>query len=166
MTEPAPEGPDLDPNDAKFEELFWSPLRHAVGLDPAQWTNLTRVVGLHLVLDRLLTLTIVARLSAGVVATGVIDPMADAVAEMSFGRRLELVAKAGWVAADAVADLREVNRVRNRLLHFGPRRKLFEGVPEIRSAAAFREFTQRGHLAFVALVDPLTPLLEQAAEEP
>ena len=166
VSEPAPDAPDLDPNDAKIDELFWTPLRFTLDLDPAQWTNLTRVVGLHVVLDRLLTLTILNRLGAGETVRGLVATTPGAVAGMKFERRLKVVEEAEWVAAEAVADLREVNRVRNRLLHFDPRRKLFEEVPEIRTAATFREFTRRGHLAFMGLAGPLMPLLERAAEEP
>ncbi len=56
--------------------------------------------------------------------------------------------------------------MRNRLLHFDPRRKRFEGVPEIGSAKAFRELARRGHHAYTGLVGPLLPFFESAAEEP
>jgi hypothetical protein len=129
MSDQAPEA--TDPNDALLEELFWSPLRGTLELDTEQSRNLICVVGLHLVLDRLLTLNIVTRLCSGGGTQGIVETMTEAVADLSFGRRLEMVARAGWVAADVIVDLREVNRVRNRLLHFDPRRKRFEGVPEL-----------------------------------
>lgn len=155
-----------DPGDDVLEEFFWGPLREALGLGPEAWKNFTRVLALHLVLDRLLTLTITTRLCAGAGAEGqVVEPITNAVAELSFRQRIEVTTKAGWVAADVADDLREVNRVRNKLLHFDPQRNRFEGVPEIASAAAFRQFTLRGQHAYTKLAGQLLPLFEKATED-
>ncbi len=101
----------------------WSHARYrevsetAIGLTEEQWGNLTNLVALHMVLDRLLSLRLLVMLySTGWVEQGAVDELLSIVAEIPFGRRIEMAKAAGLLPADVLADLKEVNRVRN-----GPR---------------------------------------------
>jgi hypothetical protein len=169
VIEPAPEEishHSTDAGDVLFEATFWGPLRDSLDLTPERWKYLTRIVSLHLVLDRLLTLLITTRLcSGGGTPGGIVETMENGVAELSFARRIELAAKAEWVSAEVAGDLREVNRVRNRLLHFNPKRHRFDDLPEIAPDTAFWEFTRYGFHAWMGLNTLLMPQFEKAAED-
>ena len=146
---------------------FGHPLRASLGLDPEPWKNFTRVVALHLVLDRLLTLTITRQLCSGREAERdqIVESISSVVSEMPFARRTDVAAKAGWLPSDIVDDLREVNRVRNRLLHFSPHRKRFDETPEI-TPTGFKAFALRGHHAYYGLITAILPLFAEAADNP
>src|SRR5215813_14668257 len=74
---------------------FGHPLRASLGLDPEPWKNFTRVVALHLVLDRLLTLTITRQLCSGREAERdqIVESISSVVSEMPFARRIDVAAK-------------------------------------------------------------------------
>lgn len=156
-------GMNVNPYDA----LLWRPWRKGIGLNEGQWANLTNLVGMHMVLDRLLSIRILSALcSLGKVEKGGIGRLATVVADMTFGRRLDLARESGLLTAEAAEDLKEVNRVRNSLMHFKPKMKGRLGdVPEINSDEALKALTQRGLRAFEALMkgDPLH-LFEDAAK--
>jgi len=161
-----PQSPKAGMN-VNYDALLWRPWREGIGLDEAQWANLTNLIGMHMVLDRLLSMRILLGLcSIGKVEKGGVERLATVVAEISFGRRLELAKESGLLTADAAGDLSEVNRVRNRLMHFRPKLKdAFESVPEINSDEALRALARRGLQAFQALMkDDLLRLFEDAAK--
>ena len=146
------------------DDLLWRPLREAIGLTEEQWGNLTNLVALHMVLDRLLSLRILVMMySTGWVEQGAVDELLSIVAEIPFGRRIEMARAADLLPADTIADLKEVNRARNSLLHFKPKFKEdFKEVAEINSMEALRRLAQHGLRGFDALMKELLPLFEAA----
>ena len=157
---PFPNNPESD----VMESFFWRPLRDGLGLDSEQWDNVMRVVTLHLVLDRLLTALITHHLRAPGVSADIVWNVMKAVGALNFARRIELAEKSQWLPADVAADVREINRVRNKLLHFDPQRQRLDHVSEIASAEAFEKLTKRGHHAYYALVTLLLPALKGAVQ--
>jgi hypothetical protein len=138
-------------NGNPYDALFWRPLRELMGLDQERWDNLTNLVSLHMVLDRLLSLRIFAALfSQSKVSPDGIDKLFSSVASISFERRLEIGTLCGCIHPDIATHLREVNRVRNATLHFNIA-KDFGEITEITSAVAFDRLVKRGLTAFTAL---------------
>jgi len=150
-----------------YDALLWQQWRESIGLNESQWENLTRLVGLHMVLDRMLTLRLLTALCGlSAIRSGTVEKLASTVAEISFGRRLALAKDSGLLSDESASDLTEVNRVRNSLLHFRPRSKEgFSGIPEINSPESLRTLVQSAVRVFGALTKDLLPLFEAAAKE-
>lgn len=125
------------------EEGQWAPVLEAFGLSSHQFTNLAKLVTLHLLLDQLLSLWILSAMQP--TPTTSREKQLEVIANMGFAQRLELGQASGWIPAEAVPDMREVNRVRNAVLHWHPKRQggLAE-IPEIASDELFGKLTERG----------------------
>ncbi len=152
-----------------LEDFMFKPMREAMHLTPVQWTNFTNLVVLHLMLDRMLSLRIGLGLCSGpglaTAKAGTVDKILDAVAQLTFDRRIGIAESAGWATPDVAGHLREVNRVRNRLLHFNPNHTGFDHVPEIATVEAFKILAARGHAALDGILDgEIRALFEQAAK--
>jgi len=118
-----------------YDSLLRRPWRESIGLDEGQWVNLTNVVGMHMVLDHLLALRIlVAQWATGQVEQGSVENQMSILADTSFGRRIELAKESGLLSGEEVADLTEINRIRNSLLHYKP--KLKEGFKSLPPGSA------------------------------
>ena len=150
-----------------YDTLVMRPWREAIGLDEGQWANLTNLVALHMVLDRMLTLRLLTALcTLGTVPQGGVEKLAAIVAEMAFGRRLALATECGILSEESAADLSEVNRARNTALHFKPRLKEgFKGIAEIDSTESLNALFRRATRVFRVLTKELLPLFEAAAED-
>jgi len=156
-------GRDEDP----LEAVILRPLREVLDINPEQWTSLTQLITLHMLLDRLVTLKVIYGVSTGKgggkrIAN--VSRIEKRVARLSFDHRLQIAEAAGWIAPDVAADVAAVNSLRNKLLHFHPGRHSFEDIPEIASAEAFFDVVaRRGLLAFNALREELGPLFNPPA---
>jgi hypothetical protein len=153
-----------------LEDFMFRPMREAMMLGPVQWKNFTSLVVLHLTLDRMLSLRIALGLAAepgaATAKPGTVDQIIDAVAELSFHRRVGIAETAGWATPEVAGHLREVNRVRNRLLHFNPNHTGFEHVPEIATAEAFKILAARGNVALRGILAGELLALFLAAAKP
>ncbi len=70
--------------------------------------NLTNLVGMHMVLDRLLALRIlVAQCATGQVKQGRVENQMSILADTSFGRRIKMAKESGLLSGEEVALLTE-----------------------------------------------------------
>ncbi|MGH7349203.1 MAG: hypothetical protein ACREI6_04250 [Candidatus Rokuibacteriota bacterium] len=110
---------------ASSDKLSWTRLCEAVGLDSDEKIDrLTRVLLVHSLLDRLVTLVLATKLASSresKEASNIEKALAD-IALLPIPTRLDLGSVLGVVAPGVAESIREVNRVRNRLVHFNPTR--------------------------------------------
>lgn len=146
-----------------FEKLDWDPIFRAVGLDSdEQIDRLNRILVVHLLVDRLLTLLVAAKLAASSEAKesppDVGKTIAD-IAPLPVPIRLNLASTLGLVTAPIVENIQEINRVRNRLVHFKPKGGKpgwdVDEVEEIASQDACDRCTKKGLEAVQALMRAL-----------
>ena len=108
-----------------FEKLNWTGLYQAVGLDSNEKIDrLTRVLVVHTLLDRLVTLVVATKLvssSKSKEAPDIEKALGD-IAPLPIPTRVDLGSVLGVVSAGVTESILEVNRVRNRLVHFKPAR--------------------------------------------
>ena len=68
-------------------------------------------------------------------------------------KRIDLAKSLKFISDSCVADMKEVNRVRNTFAQYTPRFGWDLKVEEISSAAAFEKCAQRGRRAVTSLVN-------------
>jgi hypothetical protein len=98
--------PTPAPAPAPADTLTWP------GLDDAD--RFTRLLAVHSLLDRLLTLALAARLAPGS------DSVFDDMAAMPFPSRVALASSLSVVPRAAAESILEIDRARNRLVHAKP----------------------------------------------
>jgi hypothetical protein len=98
--------PAPTPASAPADTLTWP------GLDDAD--RFTRLLAVHSLLDRLVTLALAARLAPGS------ESVFDAVASMSFPSRVALASSLTVVPRAAAESILEIDRARSRLVHSKP----------------------------------------------
>ena len=125
---PAPASiPAAAPAPAPPDTLAWP------GLDDAD--RFTRLLAVHSLLDRLVTLALAARLAPGS------DSVFDDMAAMPFATRVALASSLSVVPRAAAESILEVDRARNRLVHSKP----IPGKPAWSIAAAVERVPQDAH---------------------
>jgi hypothetical protein len=109
------------------EQLGWPGLGDA---DP-----FTRILALHSLLDRLVTLVLATRLAASS------DSIFDALASLPLASRVDLASTLNVVPRGAAESILEIDRTRNRLVHSKPTR----GKPAWDPSAAVERVPQDVH---------------------
>jgi hypothetical protein len=106
------------------EALDWPRVFQSVGLDsPEKIERLNRLLVVHLLIDRLLTLALAAKLaSCSSAAEPDIDKIVVDNATRPIPDRAEAVYDLGLIDRDMADKILRVNAVRNRLVHFKPKR--------------------------------------------
>ena len=108
-----------------FGKLDWAGLYQAVGLDSdEQVDRLTRVLVVQFLLDRLVTLVLAAELASSRESRAGrdLENILDDIAPLPIPIRVDLASRLGVVAPGVAESIVEVDRVRNRLVHFKPTR--------------------------------------------
>lgn len=144
------------------DKLSWTRLGQAVGVDSDEkMDRLARVLVVHSLLDRLVTLVLATKLAAGRdsrEAPNIEQALGD-IARLPIPTRLDLGSVLGVVAPGIAESIREVDRVRNRLVHFRPTRGKRAGdvsdVEEIASQDACDRCTRKGIEAVQDLMSAL-----------
>lgn len=107
------------------EKSDWADLCQTVGLDPAEKLDrLGRVLVVHSLLDRLLTLVLATKIASSSEsreAPGVDKALAD-IAPLPMPARIDLGSALGLLAPALAESINEVDRVRSRLAHPRPAR--------------------------------------------
>ena len=146
-----------------FEKLEWDPIFPAVGLDSDEKIHrLNRILVVHLLVDRLLTLLVAAKLAANSESKesppDVEKTIAD-IAPLPVPSRLDRASTLGLVTASIAKNILEINQVRNRLVHFKPKGGKsgwdVDEAEEITSQGACDRCTQKGIEAVQALMRAL-----------
>lgn len=106
-----------------LDELNWADLYQAVGFDSDEKADrLTRVLVVHFLLDRLVTLVLATKFASTRESTEAPDigkTLMD-IASLPIPVRVDLASMLGVVAQGVAEGILEVNRVRNGLVHFNP----------------------------------------------
>jgi hypothetical protein len=108
-----------------FGKLDWAGLYQAVGLDSdEQVDRLTRVLVVHFLLDRLVTVVLATKLASSSESNEApdIEHTLSDIAPLAIATRVDLASILGVVAPGVAESIVEVNRLRNRLVHFKPTR--------------------------------------------
>lgn len=116
-------GADDRSHPTRFGKLDWAGLYQAVGLDSDEHVDrLTRVLVVHSLLDRLVTMVLATTLASSSESNEApdIENMLSAVAPLPIPARVDLASRLGLVAAGVAESIVEVNRLRNKLVHFKP----------------------------------------------
>jgi hypothetical protein len=146
-----------------FEKLEWDPIFHAVGLDSDEKIDrLNRILVVHLLVDRLLTLLVAAKLAANFEPKESPPDVGKIIADIALlpvPSRLDRASTLGLLTAPIAENILEINRVRNRLVHFkakgGKSGWDVDEVEEIASQDACDRCTQKGIEAVQALMRTL-----------
>lgn len=114
-------GADHRRRPAPFGKLDWAGLYQAIGLDSdEQVDRLTRVLVVHFLLDRLVTVVLATKLASSSEsneAPDIENTLSD-IAPLAIATRVDLASILGVVAPGVAESIVEVNRLRNRLVHF------------------------------------------------
>ena len=106
-----------------FDKIDWASLYQAVGLDSdEQVDRLTRVLVVHFLLDRLVTVALATKLASNsnsIEAPDIANTLSD-IALMPLPTRATLASIMGVVAPAVAESIVEVNRLRNRLVQVKP----------------------------------------------
>jgi hypothetical protein len=108
-----------------FDKLDWAGVYQAVGLDSDEKVDrLTRVLVVQFLLDRLVTLVLAAELASSRESRAGrdLENILDDIAPLPIPIRVDLASRLGVVAPGVAESIVEVDRVRNRLVHFKPTR--------------------------------------------
>jgi len=102
-----------------FGKIDWASLYQAVGLDSDEHVDrLTRVLVVHFLLDRLVTVALETKLASGsksIEAPNISNALSD-IALMPIPTRVNLAAILGVIAPAVAESIVEVNSLRNRLV--------------------------------------------------
>lgn len=107
------------------DKLDWAGVYQAVGLDADEKVDrLTRVLVVHSLLDRLVTLALATKLASSSESKAAPDIEATLrdIVPLPIPTRVDLASRLGVVAPGVAESIVEVNRVRNSLVHFKPPR--------------------------------------------
>ncbi len=146
-----------------FEKLEWVRIFQVVGLDFGEKiARLNHILVVHLLVDRLLTLLVAAKLAASSESKqsppDVGKTIAD-IAPLPVPSRLDRASTLGLVTASTTKNILDINQVRNRLVHFKPKGGgpgwAVDEVEEIASQDACDRCTQKGIEAVQELIRAL-----------
>lgn len=124
------------------ESERWAPFLKMLGLDKRSGDRLTRLLVLHLLLDRAITAWITCKLHETPSAFFEVE---KTVATLPIGRRIDLLRAAGFISASCAKDVRAVNKARNDLAHYQPKLGFeLSLVKEASSEAAYQQCLHKG----------------------
>jgi hypothetical protein len=104
------------PRARKVDTLGWPHLHEAIGLDSEEKIDrFTRLLAVHALLDRLVTLVLARKLAD-------IETALEATASLPIASRVALALTLNVVSAAAAESILEIDRARNRLVHSKPTR--------------------------------------------
>jgi hypothetical protein len=105
------------PRAKPIDTLGWPGLHQTIGLDTDEKVDrFTRLLAVHALLDRLVTLVLATKVAAGR------EPLFDATASLSFSSRVALAVSLNVVPSTAAESILEIDRVWNRWVHSKPTR--------------------------------------------
>lgn len=145
------DAPQVPENRASpFDRLNWVPLLESVGLDTEKGERLTRLLVVHLLLDRLLTIGLIKKkiLQSSSSDAPDLKKITNDTSDLRFAARVGLAEGLGIVTPAIAAAMSEVNKVRNSLVHYKPKLGgkgwAVDEVPEIASQQECEACTQKG----------------------
>lgn len=124
------------------EKARWAPYLKLIGLNQDSADRLTRLLVLHLMLDRGLTGLITFKLFDGSVSFLDIE---RTVARLPISRRIELAKVAKLITTPCSEDIQDINKLRNKFAHYNPVGGWDLGkLKELASEEEFYKCTEKG----------------------
>ena len=130
------------------EAKFWRPMLGILGLDGEETVErLTRLLVIHLLLDRALTAVITMNFLNSRVSSS-FKKLEEVLASLPLSRRIEIAEAAQLISTDCARRIKSVNRVRNKLAHYQPKLGFdMTHVQELSSPKAFDRCVGKGKVA-------------------
>lgn len=136
------------------EKARWAPFLKWIGLNEESGERLTRLLVLHLMLDRAITALITARFSR---LPGSFFKVEATVAKLPIAQRINLLRSAQFITDPCAKDLHAVNEVRNNLAHYQPQLGFeMSTVKELSSEKAFEQCAEKGMRALNEISNLIT----------
>ena len=138
----------------QWEAKQWKPMLDMLGIsDKETSVHLTRLLLMHLMLDRAVTSVLVMRFPDPRLIPSYANIEAI-LAPLDVSTRIDLAKASHLISPSCASNIKTVNTVRNKLVHYQP--KLGFGVAhvqEISSAKAYEQCIEKGMCAFREVVD-------------
>jgi hypothetical protein len=134
------------------EEKHWKPVLECLGINDEEAERLVRLLLMHLILDRGITGLLAMKL-ADASASSSLTKIEAGVATISMDKRIDLAKSLNVISDSCAADIKEVNKVRNKFAHYKPSSGWDLKVEEISTAAAFEKCARRGRCAVTSLAN-------------
>jgi len=134
------------------EEKHWKPVLECLGINEKEAERLVRLLMMHLILDRGITGLLAMKL-ADASESSSLTKIEAGIATVSMDKRIDLAKSLSVISDSCAADIKEVNKVRNKFAHYTPRSGWDLEVEEISSDAAFRKCAERGRRAVTSLAN-------------
>ncbi|WHZ30056.1 MAG: hypothetical protein OJF51_004858 [Nitrospira sp.] len=145
-----------------WEKHRWMKFRSALHLHSEEAAErLTSLLALHLLLDRAIEAILSVQLLGPGSLKGKLGQVAEAIRRVTFSNRIDIAKAAGLISGSCAADIKAVNKVRNKVSHSQPK-SLDGGVsvaPELSSPKDFEKCMVRGERAFDELMANINHLL-------
>ena len=119
------------------EAKHWKPVLECLGLNDGEAERLVRLRMMHLILDRSITGLLAMKLADASASSS--SKIKAGVATVSMDKRIDLAKSLNVISDSCAAELKEVNKVRNKFAHYPPRFGWDLNVEEISSAASFEK---------------------------
>ena len=144
------------------DSKFWVPMFGWLGLDDDETVErMTRILVVHLLLDRALTALIaVSLLNPRVMPS--YKSIEEALAPVSVNQRIELAKAAHLISASCASTIKTVNRVRNKLAHHYP--KLGFGVAHVQEISSQKAFQRCVETGMSALREVIQAIVQSGVE--
>jgi hypothetical protein len=108
-----------------YDNVDWDRLYRSIGLDSVEMrSRLIRMLVVHSLLDRLLTLLVAMKVSSSSEASEAVDieKALQDVAPLPMPTRVDRGVALGVITPSVAGSIAEFNRMRNHVVHFKPRR--------------------------------------------
>jgi hypothetical protein len=146
----------------QWDAKQWKPMFDMLGIsDEETSVRLTRLLLMHLMLDRAVTAVLAVRfLDARLMPS--YENIEAILAPLDVSTRIDLAKASHLISASCASNIKTVNTVRNKLMHYQP--KLGFGVAhvqEISSANAYEQCIEKGMCALREVVDTTIKNMEE-----
>jgi hypothetical protein len=146
----------------QWDAKRWKPMLDMLGINDEETSvRLTRLLLLHLMLDRAVTAVLAVRFLDSRLKP-LYENIEAILAPLEMSTRIDLVETSNLISASCASDIKTVNTVRNKLLHYQP--KLGFGVDhiqEISSSNAYDQCVEKGLRALREVVDTTVRRMEE-----
>lgn len=126
------------------EAKLWAPYLKMLGLsDEEMIKRLVRIMVVHFLLDRFLTILITNKLLGS--SPDSFEKIQKVIAPLEVETRIDLANASQLISDSTASKVRTVNTIRNKLAHYQPKKGWgFGHIPELSSQEAFDKCTQKG----------------------
>ncbi len=140
----------------------WAPFLKMLGLDKRSGDRLTRLLVLHLLLDRAITALVSCKFHQKRTTFFEVE---KSVAALPIGGRIDLLRAGCFISASCARDIRAVNKARNDLAHYQPKLGFeLSFVNELSSEQAYQQCMEKGIRALTEIAGLVTDSMEESSK--